>query len=396
VSNSTAPNASTADHSQGSVVPVPRILLVEPASNVPIQTEQAVLSTGCECLRVSSLAVAAAKLGTFRPLMILVDAAVLQEGDKDGCSLLRAQEPNGDVPIVLIANPNTPQSLIEASWRAGIDDCIIRPVRLTQLQARVLALRPNPSKVSAAPPAQVYSVMLVDSEIPFRDRLGRLLELNGFHLLYANGPNQALDLLKSAPKSIQLVVMRNEESASKSFEILRTLKRSANLSKLESLVICDGATVGCVEDEELKVHAVLSRKEEVPEALLKRIHPLFYRVVRDIRADERVPFFCPVEYREIGDETAAWNSCFSYDMSPGGIFLRTLVPARPRASIDLHLHLPAQREEITGTGVVAWANPHDARKVFTYPVGMGIQFVGISPKALTQLRQLCTSLKKTP
>jgi uncharacterized protein (TIGR02266 family) len=377
--------------SQASPAVASKILLVEPTQTFAPHTEQPVMSTGCECVRAHTFEQAVTRLGSFRPLMILVDAAVLKQDRADGCSLLRAQEPNGDVPIVLIMSPDTPAEHIEASWRAGVDDCVMRPLRLVHLQSRVAALRTRPvPRRFLGKDRATQSVLIVDPDVVFRERLGKLLELNGLHLLYANDTRAAALTLKSLEEPVQLVVLRTESSKTEAVRVLEAL-RTELARPLDAMVIA-AAGPEVVVPTDLTLYGWFDRAAEVPESLLHRIHPLFYRVLREIRAEERVPLFCAVEYREAGSQDP-WASCFSYDMSPGGIFLKTLVPARPRSAIELKLHLPASREVLTGTGVVAWANAYSDRKVYSYPVGMGIQFLGMSPKGLGELREICRQFR---
>ncbi|MFP2928931.1 PAS domain S-box protein [Pyxidicoccus sp. 3LG] len=124
-------------------------------------------------------------------------------------------------------------------------------------------------------------------------------------------------------------------------------------------------------------------------ALLPRIHAVLGRDVSTLHAEERVPFCCPVEFGESGPHAAEWTSGFSSALSPGGLFIRTLVPARPGTSVRLRILLPTTRERLETHGVVAWSNPFAPRAGLAYPYGMGVQFLGMGPPRLMSLRQLC-------
>ena len=121
--------------------------------------------------------------------------------------------------------------------------------------------------------------------------------------------------------------------------------------------------------------------------ILARSHDiLLQRNLLALLVDERVPFVCPVEFREVG--SFSWSSCFSSALSPGALFVRTLVPARPGAALELRIHLPTTRGVLEGPGIVSWSNPYVPHRVASYPLGMGIQFLGMSPRRLMQLREL--------
>jgi uncharacterized protein (TIGR02266 family) len=154
-------------------------------------------------------------------------------------------------------------------------------------------------------------------------------------------------------------------------------------------LICPGGPGELVTHSGGGLVAGFDMAQVFPEHVVQKANAWFSRVSNALQPEARVPFFCPVEYREAGNLFGDWNSCYSYDLSPGGIFLRTLVPARPGAAVELKIHLTTHRTELRGSGVVAWANTYAQRKAFSHPVGMGVQFLGMSPKGLSLLRELC-------
>jgi uncharacterized protein (TIGR02266 family) len=111
--------------------------------------------------------------------------------------------------------------------------------------------------------------------------------------------------------------------------------------------------------------------------------------VGSLRAEARRPFCCPVEFGEGGPRPGEWLSGYSSALSPGGVFIRTLVPARPGSTVGLRILLPTSREQLEAHGVVAWANPFAPRGALAYPYGMGVRFLGMGPPRLMHLRQLC-------
>ncbi len=93
-----------------------------------------------------------------------------------------------------------------------------------------------------------------------------------------------------------------------------------------------------------------------------------------LRAEEAVPFYAPVEFRERGSTyPGPWATGMAYELSPGGLFVQTLLPLRPRVATELRIHLTGVREEVTATGVIAWAHRWGSGQ----RAGMAVQLLGV-------------------
>src|SRR5207244_3053982 len=80
--------------------------------------------------------------------------------------------------------------------------------------------------------------------------------------------------------------------------------------------------------------SALLNKREVPiEAMVSKVLTFTRRTNTELRAGERVPFFSVVEFREEG--SSDWRSGFAYDVSRGGIFVRTLSAVAPGKRVEL-------------------------------------------------------------
>ncbi len=163
------------------------------------------------------------------------------------------------------------------------------------------------------------------------------------------------------------------------------LRAEARLGRVHTVVVTDSD----VAELPMLGQVWLSARTLAPRHLLARINGLLQRNLMALLVDERVSFVCPVEFREVG--TFSWSSCFSSALSPGALFVRTLVPARSGAALELRIHLPTTREVLEGPGLVSWSNPYVPRRLASFPLGMGIQFLGMSPRRLMQLRELIRS-----
>jgi uncharacterized protein (TIGR02266 family) len=121
--------------------------------------------------------------------------------------------------------------------------------------------------------------------------------------------------------------------------------------------------------------AVLDKRELPFEVILGRVYRLLKHPAFELRTEERKPFFSVVEFSK---DDQQWCTGFSYDVSSGGIFVRTLTPMPPLTQVQVRLRFLGQQNSGVSRGVVAWANPFRPRSSFAAPVGMGIRLVETS------------------
>jgi uncharacterized protein (TIGR02266 family) len=341
-----------------------------------------VLLSGCECVTATSVSAALGHLDRVRPLMTLVDARIFDTyPGEDPLGALRKHPAHRRAPLVLLADTATPTELFESAWRGNAADCLLRPVPLPQVQDRVAAL----SAETVAPERRAARVVLVVDEDPyFRELLERILSLSGYRLLLAGSENEALVRASAFRGQVDAVVLRGSHGLSDSAELER-LYRVASLSAARGLLLVPTGSVapGCLRAGV----ELMDLEPSTPQKVHERLERMLQRNWKDLGVAEAVPFFCPVQYRELGQAT--WRSCYSQDVSRGGIFLRTLVPARVGAALELRIFLTTTGEVLEGSGVVSWANPWLPDSGLVAPPGMGLQFLGMSPKRLGRLREIC-------
>ncbi|MBU8899185.1 hypothetical protein DRW03_34015 [Corallococcus sp. H22C18031201] len=338
----------------------PHVLLVEPASDRAARLTS--LLQGTACTVVPGLEAARAAYDVFRPLMVLVGHAALTAENSPGFQCLRTHPTHGDVPLVVLADPEAPAQVLESSARSGADDCLLGPVRAAQLQARVRLLVGAPGATHSTAPG----VLLVGEAAGTPHGLGAALELSGFHVVYAQTVEWATRLgTHPGAAPLQLIVVRAEGLALPEPVLTDRLRPLSQLST--PLLVWDSGDAG---------------------SILARVQAVLRRPLPDLRVHERVPFHCPVEFREPRGD-GLWSASLAQELSPGGLFLRTLAPAPEGAALELRIHLPASRDAFEVSGVVAWANRPGPRRIHAYRMGMGVQFVGMSPRRRMQLKEIC-------
>ena len=80
-------------------------------------------------------------------------------------------------------------------------------------------------------------------------------------------------------------------------------------------------------------------------------------------------------------------SCFSIDLSTGGLYLQTEAPFAVDESLMLHFSLPEINKTVSCKARVAWINTKDKPRKPELPPGLGIQFVDLSLEDMKSIRR---------
>jgi uncharacterized protein (TIGR02266 family) len=326
----------------------------------------------CEPLQVPSLEAAGPELARLRPSLVLLHWLQVRDAR---AGALRARLGALGVPVALVVEADTPVEVLEAGEAEGVEDCLLAPPRVGELRERLAVLRGEPVSASGRVPLAARHgprvVLMAGASGPRAwGGLGALLESCGHHLLYCThveGTAARLGELGVAPH----LVLVSGEGPLAALRLLASLRAHPLLEGVPTLTIALGTRAPGLA------------------ALLPRIHALLGRDVSSLRVEERVPFCCPVEFGDGGACEAGWTSGFSSTLSPGGLVVRTLVPAPPGTALRLRILLPTTRDLLEAHGVVVWANPYAPRGPRAYPYGMGVRFLDGGSPRLMHLRQLC-------
>ncbi|NTX02713.1 MULTISPECIES: PilZ domain-containing protein [Myxococcus] len=351
--------------------PSPRVLWVGVAGEAWLALSRAARALGCEPVQASAPGAVSLELSRARPRLVLVHWRQVSERGPGGLGGLKSRVGASGAPVVLVAEPETPAEVLEAADAEGVEDCLLAPVGEAAVRARLATL------LGARPPpvtSERYSprvVLLAGGAGGARTwaGLGSLLEVSGHHLLYSATVEGAAARVEEHGSAPHLLIAVGDGARGGVWARSGTAAR-ALLEGVPSLTVTPAESGRAA-------------------TLLPRIHAMLGREGASLRVEERVPFCCPVEFGEGGPQGLAWTSGVSFALSPGGLFVRTLVPARPGAAVTLRIHLPTTGERLESHGVVAWANPFAPRDGLCCPHGMGVRFMGMGPPRLMHLRQLC-------
>ncbi|AKQ70686.1 Hypothetical protein A176_007598 [Myxococcus hansupus] len=348
---------------------LPRVLCVGATRESWLALSRALRPLRCEASQVPSLEAAFLEVRHARPSLVLVHWRELVAGAGLGLRALKPRLGVDGPPVLLVAEPETPADALEAGDAEGVEDCLQMPLRTHELRARLAALEGPPPWARTGRDAPRL-LLLAGACGPLAwGGLGALLEACGHRILYGTTVGGGAARVVEQGERPDLVLLSREQS-------LGTLR---GLSFLRAQPLLDGVPSLTV-DLEAPVR---------PATLLPRIHAMLGREAASLRVEERVRFCCPVAFAEVGPRGTEWRSGMSSALSPGGLFIRTLVPVKAGTAVGLHILLPTLGERLETHGVVAWAHPFAPRQGVSHPYGMGVRFLGMGPPRLMRLRQLC-------
>ncbi|MFP2963511.1 PilZ domain-containing protein [Myxococcus sp. 1LA] len=355
--------------SPGPVEAAPRVLCVGATSESWLALSRALRPLRCEAFQSPSLESAFLEVRHARPSLVLVHWRQLVAGAGMGLRALKLRLGAEGPPILLVAEPETPAEVLELGDAEGVEDCLLTPLRTQELRAALAMLGGAGASSACAPRERSRLLLLAGASGPLAwSGLGALLEACGHRILYSATVGGGTARVVEHGERPHLVVSR--EGSPGAPRSLFSLRLEPLLAGVPSLTLDAQAPVR-------------------PSSVLPRIHALLGREASSLRVEERVRFCCPVSFGESGPRGAEWRSGVSSALSPGGLFIRTLVPAKAGAAVGLHILLPTLGERLETHGVVAWAHAYAPRGGVSHPYGMGVRFLGMGPPRLMQLRQLC-------
>lgn len=360
-----------------------RVLLVDQSTVAAVETLPHVLKVSWTSELALSLDEATRYLDRYTPSLMLVDSSTL-DMDTVGTLVAFRNHLNGaKVPIVLVTATHISGELLQVASRCGLDDALLKPLQSVQL-APLLSVISGEDELSAVPKSRApKNVVLVGGDYRYLQPLGETLELCGHRLLYAAASPELSIRLRDITEKVDVVIADDDSAAA-----LLTLSAEPRFKEALRIALSGRPTL---PPECGTWNHVVDRSKASPDQVAQTLTKLIRPSGTSLQSTERVPFYCPVEFRETGSKTG-WRSCFSTALNANGIFLKTLAAVRPGAPLDIKIHAKMSRDTIEGTGVVSWSNSYAKERAFSYPVGMGVQFLGMDPKRMGQLRDIMRTL----
>lgn len=326
--------------------------------------EAAAELVGCPVRHADDAVAAAKRIRAERP------AAVLIAASEEGCvqvSQLKAGLRQQLVPMVGIHHQPT-EIVFEEAFSAGFDD-------VSGSSARALAARLRPL-VDVGPQdvaADGHYALVVDPDPASRLRVGRVFRQAGYRVGFAADAETAWTMATQHDVRVAVVsaeiepaepvplVVRAAEAGSPAAWIVHT--PPPRISEMRgALELPVGAKVA--------IHDSFAS----PETLLFVANELLNRPSVDARSSERLLYGTVVQFRRAGRSEAEHG--YLYNLSAGGVFVRTLAPPARGEELWLELTPPRHDRLVHLEGTCVWARSFGPGTNATVPFGFGVQLTG--------------------
>lgn len=276
---------------------------------------------------------------------------------------LRAQSRHALTPIVSVTREFTDLTFADAfSW--GADD-VVRVARLPQLVKRLRALPRNESRT---PPTQRGRALVVDPDNHRRLVIGRVLRNAGYGIDFAASADNAAELL--IERRPELVVY--EEALAPDPVALVASARDAGIGATWFFA-CPPRGLNALDARLTSVPGARAIDAYAPpENVLFLANEARSGAANDQRATPRVLYGTTVWFRGAGREED--DVGFSYNVSAGGLYVRTLAPAEGKL-VWLELQPPRSNRRVRLVGEVVWQRRLRLDQHATTPPGFAIKLV---------------------
>ncbi len=309
-------------------------------------------------------------------------AAVLLDGTAPGvekvCQRVRTDADQVNLPVVLFERKLSDRAFVKA-FRWSADDL----VSLESTAELVKRLRALPQPAIDAPPSVRGAALVAEPDETRRASFFRLLANAGFSVELAQ---TRAELEAAAKKTFRFCV------ASTALAEPVSVVRAARAAGSTSTWIFTART-----SELEKVARSVAELERVaavdaldpPENALFLANELAAGASRENRREPRSLYGTLVAFRAPGgskDDTG-----FSYNVSPGGLYVRTLAPP-PESQVWLELRSPGSSRRARLEGRIAWSRPFGPNARATAPPGWGVEITSMLESERSVWEQGCRDL----
>lgn len=280
------------------------------------------------------------------------------------CLRIRAKRELVPVPVIGLVKAVS-DSAIAKLFAAGADDFV--PAGSSQaLQRR---LRTIPVEESVYPPPSRGAAVAADADHERCEIIGRMLTSAGFEVRYAV-ERRMLDHY-ALDRDVEIVVTSAEfGDPAQMVKQARAggCKGTWIVTDVERDAACGAERIEGVTD------AVIVSAFVPPDCLLFMSNEMRAHDAVSKRAHKRVLHSTIVRFRQAG-----WTEDdlgVTYNVSEGGVFVRTLAAPAVKTPVTLELRPPGDGKTVRLEGVVAWAQANRPGTFANSPAGFGVQWVG--------------------
>jgi DNA-binding response OmpR family regulator len=274
----------------------------------------------------------------------------------------RSSARHARLPMIALSREISDLSFSDAfSW--GADDVL----PLSSARALLLRLRMLPRETPSPPPAGRGAALVAEADQTRRTVVGRVLRNAGYSVMFAVTPEDAAEY---ALKSELALAVLNSELAGDYASTIQTARGSGSKA---NFLLCamprDLKTVRAALDGLTGVGAIDAYAP--PENVLFASNELKGGAVNN-RRSPRILYGTTVAFRGAGREKDDYG--FSYNISEGGLYVRTLAPPEDD-EVWVELCPPRSERRVRVVGKVAWRRRFNHNENATVPPGFGLSII---------------------
>lgn len=317
-----------------------------------------------------------------RPGAIVLDLA--DEGALDRASQVRARFSLAAVPMIGVA-PAVGDLAFEEVLSVGMDECCP-----ADEQALGRLLRAVEGAQLGKVDRRGKTVVVADADRNARLLAGRVFHTAGYDVEFALDADETL--ARAGEPAVLAVICA----------AALALPEAAGEPLWRAAVGLGSHAVWVVSTPPKRIAEVLGRIAaddlgrvdvhdafSVPDNLLFVTNELLAGELRDARRSPRVLYGTSVRFRPAGAERAAEQIGYSYNVSGGGLYVRTLAPPERESELWLELLPPRSDRRVHLEGAVRWARPYVPGSGATVPAGFGLEITAATPSDRQRYEQGC-------
>lgn len=299
------------------------------------------------------------------PLAIVID--IPSRGAEQACLHVRYKPALANVPILGVTEEVTDLAFEELfGW--GADDLIQR--RNLEAMARRLRTLAMAGEIPLS--RKRGTALVADPDRRFRVLTARALRNAGYSVQFALEPEEALTSACSGSIDVVITTSTFEEADGGETIVSRARRKGARAPWIVATPPKDAARMRAITASvpDVSIHDSFGP----PENVLFVANEMLRKGARESRSSQRLLYGTTVHFRTAGAETDEIG--YSYNLSAGGLYVRTLAPPPQGADVWLELRPPRSDRRVRLEGRVAWTRGFGPNDSATVPPGFGVQITG--------------------
>jgi ActR/RegA family two-component response regulator/Tfp pilus assembly protein PilZ len=286
-------------------------------------------------------------------------------GAARACALLRSQARLAHVPLFGVADELSDLAFTELFVWGGDD--LVGLTSAQPLTRRLRALRSGGERAPGKASAEKPQAVVAGQDATWRSVMGRALYNGGFTVRFAVSVDGLLS--EAVNESASVVVVADDLEAEGAHSALSTVRVRG--SKAACVLVAPPKRMAAATAAVRPLgHMSVADGFAPPENVLFLVNELLAARGVDKRASARLLYGTTVAFRAAGRD--ADEIGFSYNVSAGGLYIRTLAPLEPGQEAWLEMWPPRSERRVRLSGQVAWRRPFGNIGGATVPAGFGV------------------------